>query len=147
FPTELFDEIGDTIREKGNEYGTTTGRPRRCGWLDAVILKFSVRTSGLTSLVLNKLDTMSGLDTLKICVGYEKNGEIITEFPASLEELALCKPVYEEMPGFSEDVTGIREYDKLPENAKRYVERIEQLCDVKISMIGVGPGRDQNINR
>ncbi|MBQ3114521.1 MAG: adenylosuccinate synthase [Clostridia bacterium] len=147
FPTELFDEIGDTIREKGNEYGTTTGRPRRCGWLDAVILKFSVRTSGLTSLVLNKLDTMSGLETLKICTGYKKNGEIITEFPASLEELALCKPVYEEMPGFNEDVTGIREYDKLPENAKRYVERIEQLCDVKISMIGVGPGRDQNINR
>lgn len=147
FPTELFDEIGETIRVKGNEYGTTTGRPRRCGWLDAVILKFSVRTSGLTSLVLNKLDTMSGLETLKICTGYKKNGEIITEFPASLEELALCEPVYETLPGFNEDVTKIRDFDKLPENAKNYVKRIEELCDVKISMIGVGPGRDQNILR
>ncbi len=147
FPTELFDEIGETIRVKGNEYGTTTGRPRRCGWLDVVILKFSVRTSGLTSLVLNKLDTMSGLKTLKICIGYDKNGEIITEFPASLEELALCKPVYEELPGFDEDITKIRNYEDLPQNAKNYVERIEELCDVKISMIGVGPGRDQNILR
>lgn len=147
FPTELFDEIGETIRVKGNEYGTTTGRPRRCGWLDAVILKFSVRTSGLTSLILNKLDTMSGLKTIKICTGYEKNGEVITEFPASLEELALCKPIYEELPGFDEDVTKIRNFDELPENAKRYIQRIEEVCGVHISMIGVGPGRDQNIIR
>lgn len=147
FPTELFDEIGETIRVKGNEYGTTTGRPRRCGWLDAVILKFSVRTSGLTSLILNKLDTMSGLKTIKICTGYEKNGEVITEFPASLEELALCKPIYEELPGFNEDVTKIRNFDELPENAKRYIQRIEEVCGVHISMIGVGPGRDQNIIR
>lgn len=147
FPTELFDEIGETIRVKGNEYGTTTGRPRRCGWLDAVILKFSVRTSGLTSLILNKLDTMSGLKTIKICTGYEKNGEVITEFPASLEELALCKPIYEELPGFDEDVTKIRNFDELPENAKRYIQRIEEICGVHISMIGVGPGRDQNIIR
>lgn len=147
FPTELFDEIGETIRVKGNEYGTTTGRPRRCGWLDAVILKFSVRTSGLTSLILNKLDTMSGLKTIKICTGYEKNGEVITEFPASLEELALCRPIYEELPGFDEDVTKIRNFDELPENAKRYIQRIEEVCGVHISMIGVGPGRDQNIIR
>ncbi len=147
FPTELFDEIGETIRVKGNEYGTTTGRPRRCGWLDAVILKFSVRTSGLTSLILNKLDTMSGLKTINICTGYEKNGEVITEFPASLEELALCKPIYEELPGFDEDVTKIRNFDELPENAKRYIQRIEEVCGVHISMIGVGPGRDQNIIR
>lgn len=147
FPTELFDEIGETIRVKGNEYGTTTGRPRRCGWLDAVILKFSVRTSGLTSLILNKLDTMSGLKIIKICTGYEKNGEVITEFPASLEELALCKPIYEELPGFDEDVTKIRNFDELPENAKRYIQRIEEVCGVHISMIGVGPGRDQNIIR
>ncbi len=147
FPTELFDEFGETIRVKGNEFGTTTGRPRRCGWLDAVILRFSVRTSGLTSLVLNKLDTMSGLGKLKICTGYLFQGKVINEFPASLEELAQCTPVYEEMDGFEGDLSDIRDYDKLPENAKRYVERIEELCGVRISMIGVGPGRDQNIYR
>lgn len=147
FPTELFDEFRETIRVKGNEFGTTTGRPRRCGWLDAVILRFSVRTSGLTSLVLNKLDTMSGLGKLKICTGYLFQGKVINEFPASLEELAQCTPVYEEMDGFEGDLSDIRDYDKLPENAKRYVERIEELCGVRISMIGVGPGRDQNIYR
>lgn len=147
FPTELFDEVGNLIRERGNEFGTTTGRPRRCGWLDAVILKYSVRTSGLTGIALNKIDTLSGIGTLKICVGYRKDGEVTDEFPASLEELAKCEPVYEELPGWEGDLSGITRYDDLPENAKRYIARIEQLVDCRIASVGVGPGREQNLIR
>lgn len=147
FPTELFDKVGDQIRELGNEYGTTTGRPRRCGWFDAVIVKYSVRTSGLTSIVINKIDTLSGLDKVKICVGYKKGNEIIREFPPSLEELALCEPVYEEMDGWTGDIGSVKRYEDLPENARKYIERIEEVCDVKVSMVGVGPGREQNIIR
>ena len=146
FPTELFDEIGDTIREKGGEYGTTTGRPRRCGWFDAVILKYAVRLNGLTALSINKLDTLAGLETLKICVAYEKNGVRIDNFPASLKELEGCEPIYIELPGF-EELEGIKSYDDLPENAKKYIEKIEELCDCKVTMVGIGPGRDQNLER
>lgn len=145
FPTELFDEVGDQIREKGHEYGTTTGRPRRCGWFDAVIVKYAVRTSGLTSIVVNKIDTLGDVDKIKICVAYKKGDELIQEFPPSLEELALCEPVYEEMDGWKGDIGHIRKYDDLPENAKKYIKRIEEICDVSVSMVGVGPGRDQNI--
>lgn len=147
FPTELDDEIGQAIRDKGHEYGTNTGRPRRCGWFDAVILKYAVRTSGLTSVVLNKVDTLAGIGKLKICVAYKKNGEITYDFPPTLEELAMCEPIYEEMDGWDEDISGIKEFDKLPEAVQKYVLRIEELCDVKISAIGVGPGREQNIYR
>lgn len=147
FPTELFDEVGNKIREVGHEYGATTGRPRRCGWFDAVLSKFGVRTSSLTSVALNKLDTLSGFDTLKICVAYKKGDEIITEFPASLKELEKCEPVYEEMPGWSEDITKVTKYEDLPVNVKNYVKRVEELIGAKVSMIGVGPGRDQNIVR
>lgn len=147
FPTELFDETGNLIRERGNEFGTTTGRPRRCGWLDAVILKYSVRTSGLTSIALNKIDTLSDIGTLKICVGYRKDGEVMDEFPASLEELAKCEPVYEEMPGWEGDLTSITRYEDLPENAKAYVARLEELIGCRVSMVGVGPGREQNLVR
>lgn len=147
FPTELFDEMGDLIREKGYEFGTVTGRPRRCGWFDALILKLAVRTSSLTELAVNKLDTLSGLSELKICVAYEKDGERIENFPASIEELEGCTPVYETLPGFSEDISKIRDFDKLPENAKNYINRIEELLDTKISIIGVGPGRDECIYR
>lgn len=147
FPTELFDETGDLIREKGYEFGTVTGRPRRCGWFDALILKLAVRTSSLTELAVNKLDTLSGLSELKICVAYEKDGKRIENFPASIEELEGCAPVYETLPGFSEDISKIRDFDKLPENAKNYINRIEELLDTKISIIGVGPGRDECIYR
>lgn len=146
FPTELFDSIGDTIREKGGEYGTTTGRPRRCGWFDAVILKYAVRLNGLTELSINKLDTLAELDTLKICVAYEKNGERIENFPASLTELEGCTPVYLELPGFP-SLEGCKSYNELPQNAKNYIEKIEELCDCRISMVGVGPSRDQNFER
>lgn len=145
FPTELFDDVGEQIRRVGNEFGTTTGRPRRCGWFDAVIVKFAVRTSGLTGIALNKVDTLSGLGTLKICVGYKKGDEVITEFPASLEELAKCEPVYEEMPGWTEDITGAKSFADLPQNAKNYIARIEELCGCKVVMVGVGPNRAQNI--
>ena len=147
FPTELFDKTGDEIREKGFEYGTVTKRPRRCGWFDAVIVKFAVRTSGLTSLSVNKIDTLSGIDKLKICVAYKKGDEIISEFPPSLEELALCEPVYEEFDGWNGDISGVKSYDELPENAKKYISRIEELCDCKVSMVGVGPNREQNLVR
>ncbi len=147
FPTELLDETGDRIRNSGHEFGTTTGRPRRTGWFDAVIMRYSVRTSSLTSIVINKLDTLSGVGDLKICVAYEKDGEILKDFPASLEQLAQCKPVYVDMPGWDEDISGIRDFDKLPENARKYIEKIEQECGAKVSIVGVGPGRDQIIER
>ncbi len=147
FPTELEDETGEKIRQIGNEFGATTGRPRRCGWFDAVIGRFGVRTSGLTGIALNKLDTLTGLGDLKVCTGYKKGDEIITEFPASLTELAKCEPVYETLPGWDEDITGVRTFDALPENVKNYVKRIEELCGAKVIMVGVGPNREQNILR
>lgn len=146
FPTELNDETGERIREVGAEYGTTTGRPRRCGWLDAVILRFAVRVNGLTGIALNKLDTLSGLDTLKICVAYRKNGTIIRDFPSDISELAECEPVYIELEGWKEDISQARSIQDLPANAKKYLETIEKEIDCRISMVGVGPDRDQNFN-
>ncbi len=147
FPTELEDETGEKIRQIGNEFGATTGRPRRCGWFDAVIGRFGVRTSGLTGIALNKLDTLTGLGDLKICTGYKKGNEVITDFPASLTDLAKCEPIYETLPGWDEDITGVRSYDELPETVKNYVKRIEELCGAKVIMVGVGPNREQNILR
>lgn len=144
FPTELDDEIGERIRVEGHEFGTTTGRPRRCGWFDAVIGEFAVRTSGLTQIALNKIDVLKDLETIKICVGYEFNGKITTSFPASLEDLECCKPVYEEMEGWG-DISHIRTYAELPNSVKKYIARIEELCGCKVTMVGVGPNRDQNI--
>ncbi|MGL4772391.1 MAG: adenylosuccinate synthetase, partial [Clostridium sp.] len=132
-------------REKGHEYGVTTGRSRRCGWLDLVILKTTVRVCGLTSLVVTKIDTLAGLEKIKVCVGYKFNGDVIDYFPASLEDLAKCEPVYEEFDGWGEEVANARSYDELPENAKIYLRRIEELIGTKISIVGVGPKRDQTI--
>ncbi|VYU65955.1 adenylosuccinate synthase [Clostridium tertium] len=145
FPTELDNEIGEWIREKGHEYGVTTGRSRRCGWLDAVILKTTVRVSGLTSLCVTKIDTLAGLEKLKICVGYKYDDKVIDYFPASLKDLAKCEPIYEEFEGWGEEVAEARSYDELPLNAKKYLERIEELTGTKISIVGVGPRRDQTI--
>ena len=145
FPTELLDKTGDWIREKGHEYGVTTGRSRRCGWLDLVIVKTACRVSGLTSLAVTKIDTLAGLDKLMVCVGYKFNGEIIDYFPASLEDLAKCEPVYEEFEGWGEEVADARSYDELPENAKKYLKRIEEFTDTKISIVSVGPKRDQTM--
>lgn len=143
FPTELSDEIGDRIREVGHEYGTTTGRPRRVGWFDSVVMRHSRRVSGITNLSLNSIDVLSGLDTVKICVAYDLDGERIDYYPASLEQLKRCKPIYEELPGWSEDITGVRHLDELPENARNYVRRVGELVGVRISTFSVGPDRDQ----
>lgn len=143
FPTELFDEVGDRIREVGKEYGTTTGRPRRIGWFDSVVVRHARRVSGLTDLTVNSIDVLSGLDTVKICTAYRYQGELITEYPANLRMLADCEPVYEEMPGWSEDVTQCKSLDELPDNARHYLERIAQLTGVQISIFSVGPDRTQ----
>ncbi|WP_442773933.1 adenylosuccinate synthase [Lactococcus hircilactis] len=144
FPTELFDEVGHQIREVGHEYGTTTGRPRRVGWFDSVVMRHSKRVSGLTNLSLNSIDVLTGLDTVKICVAYEKaNGERISHYPASLKELAECRPVYEELPGWTQDITGMRTLEELPEAARNYVRRVGELVGVRISTFSVGPGREQ----
>jgi len=145
FPSELFDDIGDRIQEKGAEFGATTGRRRRCGWLDMVILKNAVRLNGLTGLVVTKLDILDGLDTLKICTGYEYKGDTIQHFPADLKILADCQPIYESLPGWTEDISDIRERDALPANALSYLARIEELTQTPINIISVGPGRNQTI--
>lgn len=143
FPTELFDEIGDRIRTIGKEFGTTTGRPRRIGWFDSVVVRHARRVSGLTDLSVNSIDVLSGLETVKICTAYEYKGELLTEYPASLKVLSECKPVYEELPGWSEDVTSCKTLDDLPENARHYLERVSQLTGVQISIFSVGPDRNQ----
>ncbi len=143
FPTELHDEIGHQIREVGREYGTTTGRPRRVGWFDSVVVRHARRVSGLTDLSLNSIDVLTGIPTLKICVAYKCDGEVIDEVPANLNILAKCEPVYEELPGWTEDITGVRSLDELPENARKYVERVSELTGIQLSMFSVGPDRNQ----
>lgn len=144
FPTELFDETGENIRKKGNEFGTVTGRPRRCGWFDAVIVRHAARISGLTGIAISKLDTLSNIEKIKMCVGYKLGDKIIKDFPASLEDLEKCTPIYEEFEGWGE-VSHITEYKKLPTNLLRYLERIEELCGTPISIISLGPKRSQTI--
>jgi adenylosuccinate synthase len=153
FPTELLDEIGSRLRGTGSnpwdEYGTTTGRPRRCGWLDLVILRYAVRVNGLDELMLVKLDVLSGLEQLKVAVAYERDGERIEYFPAEfgLEALAEWKPVYETVPGWTEDIMGVRKMDDLPAAARDYVALIEKQIGVPVTSISVGPERDQVVTR
>ena len=144
FPTELDDEIGERIRNVGAEFGTVTGRPRRCGWLDAVILRFAVRVNGLTGIALNKLDTLTGISKLKVCVAYKKDGAQICDFPSDISELEGCEPVYEKFDGWTEDVTGAKSLKDLPANAVKYLRAVEKLIDCPIKMVGVGPDRTQN---
>ncbi|MEM3485143.1 MAG: adenylosuccinate synthase, partial [Candidatus Methanomethyliaceae archaeon] len=145
FPSELHGELGDLLRQRGREFGTTTGRPRRCGWFDAVVVRYAARINGLDYLALTKLDILSGLPEVRICRSYRYRGEELTEFPASLKVLAECEPVYETLPGWDEDISGVREYGALPANARRYVERIVELTGVPVALIGVGTGRHQTI--
>ena len=145
FPTELSDSTGDWIREKGHEYGVTTGRSRRCGWLDIVILKSSARVSGLTSFVVTKIDTLAGLEKVKMCTGYKLDGNVIDYFPASLEDLERCEPIYEEFDGWDESIENARAYEDIPENAKIYLKRIEELTETRVSIVSVGPKRDQTM--
>ncbi len=146
FPTELQGETGEKIRTVGQEFGTTTGRPRRCGWLDAVILRFAVRVNGLTSLAINKLDTLSGIEKLKVCVAYKKDGKILKDFPANIDELADCEPIYEELDGWKEDISHAKSLADLPLNAVKYLELITKEAGCNVKMVGVGPRRDQNFN-
>ena len=148
FPTELDDEIGEEIRNKGGEFGTTTGRPRRTGWFDAVIVRHSVRVNGLDSLAINKLDTLANIGTLKICTAYRMpDGSITENFPPTLEELEGCTPIYEEFDGFTEDISQCRSFDELPENCRKYIARLEELVGCHVSMVGVGADRTQIIER
>ncbi len=145
FATELEDETGDYIQKQGNEFGATTGRRRRCGWLDLVVVKDSARLNGLSSLAVTKLDVLTGLKQLKICIGYEIDGEQVESRPASMKKMAKCKPVYKEMPGWDEDITQTRQVDQLPANALAYIKTIEEITGVPVSIISVGPGREETI--
>jgi adenylosuccinate synthase len=147
FPTELADDIGALLREKGGEYGATTGRPRRCGWFDAVVVRHAVRVNGLGGLAITKLDTLTGLKTIKVCTAYRLGKDTITEFPASAERVARCQPIYEECEGWTEDISGIKELSQLPPAAQRYLEQIEKLTQTPIHIVSVGAQRDQTIIR
>ncbi|SDD86040.1 Adenylosuccinate synthetase [Paenibacillus sp. UNCCL117] len=143
FPTEQINETGDWIRERGHEYGTVTGRPRRVGWFDSVVVRHARRVSGITGLSLNSLDVLAGLETVKICTAYKYRGELIEHYPASLKMLAECEAVYEELPGWSEDLGGVRSLEELPANARRYVERVSELTGIPIAIFSVGRNREQ----
>ncbi|MCS1352666.1 adenylosuccinate synthase [Mechercharimyces sp. CAU 1602] len=145
FPTELFDEVGDTIREVGREYGTTTGRARRVGWFDSVVVRHARRVSGITGLSLNSIDVLSGLKEIRIGVAYRYHGKIIENYPADLDILAECEPVYETLPGWDEDITRAKSISDLPLAAQHYVERITHLTGIPLTMFSVGPGREQTI--
>ena len=145
FPTELTDDLGDRLRKEGNEFGSTTGRPRRCGWLDGVVLRHAARVNGLDSLALTKLDVLSGLETLSICVAYELDGQRITELPTDGEDLARVKPVYETLPGWPDHLTSVRSLDSLPKFARQYLKRIEEIAELPISCVSVGADRGQTI--
>lgn len=145
FPTELDDEVGELIRVTGNEFGTTTGRPRRCGWFDAVAVRYTRRLSGIDKLALMMLDVLSVLDEIKVCVAYELDGERITHVPSCADDLAKCVPIYETLPGWKVDVTGVRKFEDLPENAVKYVRRLAELVDCEIGFISIGPDRAQTI--
>ena len=140
------DETGAYRRQTGHEFVTVTGRSRRCGWLDLSVVSYGAALNSLDYLAITRLDILDGLDEVKICVGYTRNGEPVQGFPASLDVLAECEPVYETFPGWKTDISGIRKYEELPEAARRYVERIAEVTGVQIGIVSVGPGRDQTID-
>jgi len=143
FPTELQDELGEKIRQKGGEYGATTGRPRRCGWFDAVVVNHSIRVNGIREIVITKLDVLNDFDTIKICVGYRVDGKVFYHVPSNFEILKNSEPVYEEMRGWKTEIKGVRNFKDLPRNAKLYIRRIQELINTKITMISVGSERDE----
>jgi len=145
FPTELHDEVGNRLRERGSEYGASTGRPRRCGWFDAVVVRYSVRVNALTTLALMKLDVMDELDSIKICVGYNYQGEVLSEFPNETGKLEACQPIYEEWPGWKQSTVGITTFRKLPRLCQGYVGKISELVGADFSIISTGPARQETI--
>ncbi|MBD3183570.1 adenylosuccinate synthase [Candidatus Poribacteria bacterium] len=142
FPTKMSHEMDEKIRDKGKEFGATTGRPRQCGWFDSVAAKYAARVNGFTGMVLTKLDVLDGIDCLKICVEYKYNGNTLTEFPSSIDVLENCEPVYETMEGWKSDTSKVKDYDQLPENAKKYIQRISSIMETKVQLVAVGPERD-----
>jgi len=146
-PTELVGEMGHRLRESGHEYGAVTGRPRRCGWFDAVAVRYGVRINGLDALALTKLDVLDGLERIEICSSYRCGSRTLTEFPSDLGQLAACEPVYESMPGWSASTRGVRRFADLPEAARRYIARLEEVSGVPAVIISTGSGRDDTILR
>jgi adenylosuccinate synthase len=147
FPTELEDDTGERLRARGNEFGATTGRPRRCGWFDAAALKRSIQINGVSGLCVTKLDVLDGMDELKVCVGYRIEGQFSDLLPAGAEDTARCEPVYEDLPGWSESTVGVQRLEALPRNARAYLDRIEAICGVAIDIISTGPDRAETIVR
>jgi adenylosuccinate synthase len=145
FPTELFDDNGAHLSKVGAEFGTTTGRARRCGWFDAVVARYAVRVNGITDLVVTKLDVLSGLERVPICVGYDIDGTVVEDVPMTQTAFHHARPVYEELDGWWEDISKCRTLEDLPDNARRYVQRIEELAGARVSVVGVGPGREENV--
>lgn len=145
FPTELLDETGEKLRQVGGEFGATTGRPRRCGWFDAMVIRYAARVNGLTGIALTKLDVLSGFESIRVCTGYRHEGALLEYLPAKLEVFESCEPVYEELPGWMTDISDVRSFDELPENARAYVRRLEELAGCPIVMVSVGPRRDQTM--
>ena len=147
FPTELFDEMGEHLAKRGHEFGATTGRPRRCGWFDAVALRRAIQINSVSGLCVTKLDVLDGLDTLRLCVGYKCDGEEQKVAPVGAEAFATCEPIYEELPGWQESTVGVTRYEDLPDNAKAYLSRIEEIVQTPVDIISTGPDRDQNVVR
>ena len=145
FPSELKDKVGDSIRERGHEFGTTTGRPRSCGWFDAVAARFSTRINGFNAAAITRLDILDGFPSLKICTGYKLGKDSVDDFPSRIDILEKCQPVYEELPGWETPVGDVREFSQLPSEARRYVTRLEELIDCPVNIISVGPSREQTI--
>ena len=145
FPTEQLNEVGEKLREAGHEYGTVTGRPRRTGWLDAFVVRYAGLLSGIDYMAITRLDILDGFDEIKMCVGYKYKGETLNEIPASLKVLAEVEPIYETFKGWKQPISGIREYKDLPEEARIYLERLEEVAGIALGIVSVGPNRDQTI--
>mgnify|MGYP000384884856 CR=1 FL=1 len=145
FPTELFDDVGAGLAKRGNEFGAVTGRPRRCGWFDAALLKRSIQINGVSGLCVTKLDVMDGMDEIRLCVGYKKDGQTYDILPFGAENVAGCEPIYETWPGWSETTFGVKRYEELPENARNYLQRISEFCEAPIDIISTGPDREETI--
>ena len=146
FPTEQDGDLGELLREKGCEYGTTTERPRRCGWLDLVVLRYAIRINGITEICLTKLDVLDGFKSIKVCTAYEVDGQRVEELPLDLESFSSCKPIYDELPGWEENISQMTQYDDLPLNAKNYVKYIRNIVNIPITLISVGSKRKQTIH-
>jgi adenylosuccinate synthase len=147
FPTELKDNLGELLRARGHEYGSTTGRPRRCGWLDLFAVKFSTVVNDLDGLIITKLDVLDAFDEIKVCVGYELDGKLLDRFPSTAKELEQVKPIYETLPGWKRRTTEVKSWEELPEEAKNFIKFVEDYLEVPVPMVSTGPQRDETVAR